>query len=102
MVLSPIEADTISISPSPSMSEANTECARPIPVSILLAVHEGSEAPLLSNHLIVELDAETISISSSPSISAAKTLKVVNPCPILPVVKKGVAIEAFFVVKLNV
>ena len=75
MVLSPDEADTISISPSPSISAAKTDLARSALVAITALVQEGSAAPLFSYQAMVlsRVEADTISISPSPSISAAKT-----------------------------
>ena len=75
MVSSLKEADTISISPSPSISAAKTENAALALVAILAAAQVGSAAPLFSYQAMVSSrkEAETISISPSPSISAAKT-----------------------------
>ena len=75
MVLSLAEDDTISISPSPSISAAKTEFAPSALVAILEAVQVGSAAPLFSYQAMVSSskEADTISISPSPSISAEKT-----------------------------
>ena len=73
MVSSLEEADRISISPSPSISAAKTDCAPSALVAISAAVQVGSAAPLFSYHAMVSSskEADTISISPSPSISAA-------------------------------
>ena len=75
MVLSLAEDDTISISPSPSISAAKTEFAPSASVATSLAVQVGFASPLFSYQAIVSslLEADTISISPSPSISAEKT-----------------------------
>ena len=75
MVLSLAEDDTISISPSPSISAAKTEFAPAALVAISAAVQVGFASPLFSYQAMVlsALEADRISISPSPSISAAKT-----------------------------
>ena len=75
MVLSPESADTISISPSPSISAAKTECGAFALVTILAAVQVGFASPLFSYQaMVLSLkSADTISISPSPSISATWT-----------------------------
>ena len=75
MVLSNIEADKMSISPSPSISAANTDHAPSAFVSITALVQVGFALPSFSYQAMVSscAEADTISISPSPSISAAKT-----------------------------
>ena len=71
IVSSLYEAETRSISPSPSISEAKTSLALSAPVSISAAVQLGLAAPSFSYQAIVlsNLEAEIISKSPSPSIS---------------------------------
>ena len=98
MVSSPEEADTISISPSPSISAAKTENAPSALVAISEAAQEGSAAPLFSYHAMVSSpeEADTISISPSPSISAAKTDFAVSALvAILAAVQEGSAAPLF-------
>ena len=73
MVSSLEEADTMSISPSPSISAAKTDCGLSALVAITALVQEGSAAPLFSYQAMVSslMEADIISISPSPSISAA-------------------------------
>ena len=65
----------ISISPSPSISAAKTECAPFAFVTISAAAHVGFTAPLFSYQAMVSspYEADRISISPSPSISSTKT-----------------------------
>ena len=79
MVLSFLDAETISMSPSLSISAANTERAPDADVAILAAVHEGSAAPSFSYQAMVLsfLDAETISLS--PSLSKSATYIKIAP-----------------------
>ena len=55
MVSSRKEADTISISPSPSISAAKTECAPSAPSPATEAAQVGSAAPLFSYQAMVSL-----------------------------------------------
>ena len=75
MVLSSEEAETISISPSASISAAITENALSAFVAITFLVQVGFASPLFSYQAMVSslCEADKISISPSPSISAAKT-----------------------------
>ena len=75
MVSSSVEADNISISPSPSISAAKTLHAPSALVAISVAVQEEASPLLFSYQAMVSSiqEAERISISPSPSISAAKT-----------------------------
>ena len=75
MVLSLIEADIMSKSPSPSISATKTSLGKSAFVAISVAVQVGSAAPLFSYHAMVSssLEDDMISKSPSPSISAAKT-----------------------------
>ena len=68
------DADTISISPSLSKSDANTERALSADVATSLADQDGSAAPLFIYIAMVlsSMDAETISIS--PSLSKSDTV----------------------------
>ena len=76
MVSSKREVDTISRSPSPSMSAtAISKAPSALPTDMLAAVQVGSALPSFSYQTIVSSfkEADTISISPSPSMSAAKT-----------------------------
>ena len=72
MVLSYIEAETISKSPSPSISPTSIFIAPSAFVAISTAVQVGSFDPSFIYQAIVSSasDAEIISISPSPSTSA--------------------------------
>ena len=74
-VSSPFEAETMSRSPSTSMSATNTDFASVAFVAMSTATHVGSAAPSFSYHAIVWSfsAADTISRSPSPSMSAANT-----------------------------
>ena len=75
MVLSVSEAETISRSPSPSISATSTEYAPFALVTISAAVQVGLAAPLFSYQAMVSSpeDAETMSRSPSASMSATTT-----------------------------
>ena len=72
IVSSITEAETISRSPSPSISATWTSYAPSALVAITVLVNVGSAAPLFSSQPIVSSfsEAPTISKSPSPSISA--------------------------------
>ena len=74
-VSSSYDAETMSRSPSPSMSATYTLAAPSAEVAMSAAVHEGSAAPSFSYHAMVssKYDAETMSRSPSPSMSATYT-----------------------------
>ena len=76
MVSSLKEAERISMSPSPSISAAKTDCAPSADVAISAAVQVGFALPSFSYQAMVSSssEAERISMSPSPSISAAKTV----------------------------
>ena len=75
IVSSPEEAETISKSPSPSISATLTSLAPAAEVAISAAVQDGLVAPSFSYQAMVlsRREAETISKSPSPSISATWT-----------------------------
>ena len=72
MVSSFNPAETMSMSPSLSMSATWISYAPPAEVAMSAAVHEGLAAPSFSYHAMVSSsrDAETMSRSPSPSMSA--------------------------------
>ena len=97
MVLSYPEADTMSISPSLSISEANTDRAPLTSVVILAAAQLGFALPSFSSQVMAEglQEADKMSISPSPSISAAKTDHTSAVPPITALVQVGFALPSF-------
>ena len=69
------DAETMSGSPSPSMSATYTDLAPSAEVVMSAAVHVGLAAPSFSYHAMVSsaCEAETMSRSPSPSMSATYT-----------------------------
>ena len=70
------DAERTSVSPSPSTSVANTDCAVFFEMEITRSVKPGGEPPSFSYHAILSsrVDAERTSMSPSPSTSLAKTV----------------------------
>ena len=98
MVLSHRDADTMSRSPSPSMSATYTERAPSAEVAMSAAVHEGLAAPSFSYHAIVSSlsDAETMSRSPSPSMSATYTSTAPSAVvAMLAAVHEGLSVPSF-------
>ena len=73
MVSSLKEAETISKSPSPSISAISTLIAPSVLVLISAAVQDGSSAPSFSYQAMVSSCLEVDTISKSPSLSRSAT-----------------------------
>ena len=80
------EAETISRSPSLSISATKTDVAPSAPVDMVVAENEGSAAPLFSYQAILSSLCEADIISKSPSLSMSATKTDFAPSALVEIV----------------
>ena len=97
-VSSPYDAETMSRSPSPSMSATWTDIGLSAEVATTFSVHDGFAAPSFSYHAMVSSpeDAETMSRSPSPSMSPTYVVSATSAdVPTVEPVQAGFAMKKF-------